>query len=153
VAVRDDSGWDMPEPELALILGADGGIPGCSIGNDVSSRSIEGENPLDLPQAKIYDGSCALEPCIVAADPPFGIRLEVERGAARVFVGKTSTAQMRRSLSELARWLRSALAFPAGVVLLTGTGIGPDPPFHPDCGRYRPDHHRAGRHAEIRWNC
>jgi 2-dehydro-3-deoxy-D-arabinonate dehydratase len=132
VAVRGDSAWDVPEPELALIIAADGGIAGYSIGDDVSSRSIEGENPLYLPQAKVYDGSCAVGPCIVpasAAGPPFGIRLEVERGGTGVFAGETSTGQMRRSLPDLARWLRSALSFPAGAVLLTGTGIVPGPPF------------------------
>lgn len=132
VAVRDDSAWDVPEPELALIMAADGGIAGYSIGNDVSSRSIEGINPLYLPQAKVYDGSCALGPCIVpasVASPPFGIRLAVDRGGASVFVGETSTGQMRRALPDLARWLRSALSFPAGAVLLTGTGIVPGPPF------------------------
>jgi 2-dehydro-3-deoxy-D-arabinonate dehydratase len=132
VAVRDDSTWDVPEPELALVVAADGGIAGYCIGNDVSSRSIEGRNPLYLPQAKIYDGGCALGPCIVpaaAADPPFRIRMEVERRAVPVFAGETSTAQMRRSFPELARWLVSALRFPAGAVLLTGTGIVPGPPF------------------------
>lgn len=132
VAVRDDSTWDVPEPELALVIAADGGIAGYCIGNDVSSRSIEGQNPLYLPQAKIYDGGCSLGPCIVpatAADPPFRIQMDVERQAIRVFTGKSSTARMHRSFPELARWLASALRFPAGVVLLTGTGIVPDPPF------------------------
>jgi 2-dehydro-3-deoxy-D-arabinonate dehydratase len=132
VAVRDDSAWDVPEPELALMVAADGGIAGYSIGDDVSSRSIEGSNPLYLPQAKVYDGSCALGPCIVpagAVSPPFVIRLEVERDGAEVFAGETSTGQMRRSLPDLARWLRAALSFPAGAVLLTGTGIVPAPPF------------------------
>lgn len=132
VAVRDDSAWNVPEPELALFIAADGGIAGYSVADDVSSRSIEGSNPLYLPQAKVYDGSCSLGPGIVpalAASPPFGIRLAVERGGKSVFAGETSTAQMRRSLPELARWLRSALSFPVGVVLLTGTGIVPDPPF------------------------
>ena len=132
VAVRDDSTWDVPEPELALVVAADGGIAGYCIGNDVSSRSIEGRNPLYLPQAKIYDGGCALGPCIVpaaAADPPFRIRMEVERQAGPVFTGQASTAHMRRSFPELARWLVSALRFPAGAILLTGTGIVPGPPF------------------------
>jgi 2-dehydro-3-deoxy-D-arabinonate dehydratase len=132
IAVRDDSGWDVPEPELALVLAADGGIAGYMIGNDVSSRSIEGQNPLYLPQAKVYDGCCALGPCIVPATgaaPPFSIRLEIGRGGSAVFRGQTSTDQMHRALADLARWLGSALRFPAGAVLLTGTGIVPDPHF------------------------
>jgi 2-dehydro-3-deoxy-D-arabinonate dehydratase len=132
VAVRDDSTWDVPEPEVALVLAADGGIAGYCIGNDVSSRSIESQNPLYLPQAKTYDGGCALGPCIVpvaAVSPPFSIRMDVERKAVTVFTGETSTGEMRRSLPGLARWLGSALQFPAGAVLLTGTGIVPDSPF------------------------
>ncbi len=132
VAVRDDSGWDVPEPELALVLAADGGIAGYTIGNDVSSRSIEGQNPLYLPQAKVYDGSCALGPCIVPAapvEPPFSISLEIGRGGGMVFRGETSTGQMHRGLADLARWLVSALRFPAGAVLLTGTGIVPGTQF------------------------
>jgi 2-dehydro-3-deoxy-D-arabinonate dehydratase len=132
VAVRDDSTWDVPEPELALVVAADGGIAGYTIGNDVSSRSIEGHNPLYLPQAKVYDGGCALGPCIVpadAVDPPFPIRMQVERRGTAVFTGETSTARMHRAFPDLARWLVAALRFPAGVVLLTGTGIVPGPRF------------------------
>ena len=132
VAVRDDSTWDVPEPELALVIAADGGIAGYCIGNDVSSRSIEGQNPLYLPQAKIYDGGCALGPCIVpaaAVDPPFPIWMQIERRGTVVFTGETSTAQMHRTLPDLARWLVAGLRFPAGVVLLTGTGIVPGPTF------------------------
>jgi 2-dehydro-3-deoxy-D-arabinonate dehydratase len=132
VAVRDDSGWDVPEPELALVLAADGAIAGYTVGNDVSSRSIEGENPLYLPQAKVYDGSCALGPGIVPAGsvvPPFRIRLEVRRGDRVVFEGETSTDRMRRVLADLARWLAAAIRFPAGAVLLTGTGIVPGTAF------------------------
>jgi 2-dehydro-3-deoxy-D-arabinonate dehydratase len=132
IAVRDDSGWDVPEPELALVLAADGGIAGYVIGNDVSSRGIEGQNPLYLPQAKVYDGCCALGPCVVpaaGAAPPFSIRLEIRRGGDAVFSGQTSTDQMHRALADLARWLGAALRFPVGAVLLTGTGIVPDPHF------------------------
>jgi 2-dehydro-3-deoxy-D-arabinonate dehydratase len=132
VAVRDDSAWNVPEPELALVLAADGGIAGYCIGNDVSSRSIEGANPLYLPQAKVYDGGCALGPCIVPSaevSPPFAIRMEVMRAAQTVFAGETSTRQMRRPLASLTAWLGAALCFPAGAVLLTGTGIVPGPPF------------------------
>jgi 2-dehydro-3-deoxy-D-arabinonate dehydratase len=132
VAVRTDSEWNTPEPELALVLGANMRIAGYTIGDDVSSRTIEGENPLYLPQAKVYDGACALGPCIVPAgdvDPPFAISLEVLRGDAVEYRGATSTEHMKRSFDELASYLGRALAFPTGAVLLTGTGLVPDPPF------------------------
>jgi 2-dehydro-3-deoxy-D-arabinonate dehydratase len=132
IGVRRDSTWDVPEPELGLVLAADLGIAGYVVGNDVSSRSIEGENPLYLPQAKTYEGSCALGPCIVPAGeaaPPFDIRLEIVRQGALVFEGETSTARMKRSFEELAACLGRALRFPVGAVLLTGTGIVPDLPF------------------------
>jgi 2-dehydro-3-deoxy-D-arabinonate dehydratase len=132
IAVRADSPWNAPEPEFALVLSAEMQIAGWSIGNDVSSRSIEGENPLYLPQAKIYDGSCALGPSIVVADghpPAFPISMEVLRQGSVVFFGETSTDRMKRSFDELIACLGKALRFPAGVVLLTGTGIVPDPPF------------------------
>jgi 2-dehydro-3-deoxy-D-arabinonate dehydratase len=137
ISVRDDSGWDVPEPELALVLAAGGGIAGYTIGNDVSSRSIEGENPLYLPQAKVYDGCCALGPCIMPAasvEPPFPIRLEISRAGAVAFGGETSTANMHRGLADLARWLGAALRFPAGAVLLTGTGIVPGADFSLSAG-------------------
>ena len=132
IAVRSDSSWDAPEPELGLVLAANLRIAGFTIGNDVCSRSIEGENPLYLPQAKIYDGSCALGPSIVAlesAPAAFGIRMEVLRDGSAVFVGETSTERMKRSFDELIECLGRALRFPAGAVLLTGTGIVPDLPF------------------------
>lgn len=130
IAIRADSGWDVPEPELALILDSDLNVVGYTIGNDVSSRTIEGENPLYLPQAKMYDGSCALGPAIVAADavaPPFAIRLEVLRGGRPVYADETDTARIRRSFEELAGYLGRALTLPEGAVLLTGTGIVPGP--------------------------
>jgi 2-dehydro-3-deoxy-D-arabinonate dehydratase len=130
--VRSDSTWDVPEPELALVIAADGSIFGYTIGDDLSSRSIEGENPLYLPQAKVYTGSAVLGPWIVPAediDGPFDIRLVIERGGAEVFDGTTSTAKMRRSLDELAAWLVKGMDFPAGAVLMTGTGLVPDEPF------------------------
>jgi 2-dehydro-3-deoxy-D-arabinonate dehydratase len=115
------------------VLNAAGEIFGYVIGNDVSSRTIEGENPLYLPQAKVYDQSCALGPAIVpvwaAPDLPFDIALRVERGEEVAFAGSTSTASLTRSFSELAGWLTAALTFPDGVVLLTGTGIVPDESF------------------------
>jgi 2-dehydro-3-deoxy-D-arabinonate dehydratase len=132
ISVRDDSTWDVPEPELTLVLDAAARIVGYTIGNDVSSRSIEGANTLYLPQAKTYDGSCAIGPAIVPADeaePPFAIRMTIERDGANVYDGTTSTAEMRRSVEELASYLARALSFPWGAFLMTGTGIVPDPPF------------------------
>jgi 2-dehydro-3-deoxy-D-arabinonate dehydratase len=132
VAVRGDSTWDVPEPELTLVLDANARIVGYTIGNDVSSRSIEGANTLYLPQAKTYDGSCAIGPAIVPATeiaPPFTIRMTIERDGEAVYGDTTSTEQMRRSFDELASYLGRALTLPAGAFLMTGTGIVPDPPF------------------------
>ena len=132
IAIRADSDWNVPEPELALVLDGSMRIVGYTIGNDVSSRSIEGENPLYLPQAKTYDGSCSIGPCLVPAasiEPPFSFVLEVVRDGDTAFRGETSTARMRRSFEELAGYLGRALSFPSGAILLTGTGIVPDPPF------------------------
>lgn len=132
VGIRADSTWDVPEGELAVVLNSRGEIFGYTVGNDMSSRSIEGENPLYLPQAKVYDASCALGPAIVpawCADGPFDIRLEISRGGAVVFEGETSTSSLARSLGDLSGWLGRALTFPAGVILLTGTGIVPDDSF------------------------
>ena len=137
IGVRADSSWNVPEPELALVLDAELQIVGYMIGNDVSSRAIEGENTLYLPQAKTYDGSCALGPAIVPAsaiEPPFEIRLTIERGGETVFDESTSTGQMARSLEFLATYLGRALTLPVGAVLLTGTGIVPDLPFTLDAG-------------------
>jgi 2-dehydro-3-deoxy-D-arabinonate dehydratase len=133
VCIRADSGWDVPEPELALVLNSRLEAVGYTIGNDVSSRSIEGENPLYLPQAKVYDGSCALGPWIVPAWEldPYGrrVELEIRRGEEVVFAGATGTDRLRRRLDDLARWLGRANRFPAGVILLTGTGIVPPDDF------------------------
>ena len=133
VGIRADSPWNAPEPELGLVLNAAGEIFGYVVGNDVSSRSIEGENPLYLPQAKVYDRSCALGPGIVPAWAapalPFDIALRVQRGEDAAFEGSTSTASITRRFEDLAAWLMAALAFPVGVVLLTGTGIVPDESF------------------------
>jgi 2-dehydro-3-deoxy-D-arabinonate dehydratase len=132
IAVRADSAWNTPEPELALVVDARMRIAGYTIGDDVSSRSIEGENPLYLPQAKVYDGSCALGPCVVPADdvqPPFDIELEVLRRDDVAYRGATSTERMKRSFEELTAYLGKALAFPSGAILLTGTGLVPDAPF------------------------
>jgi len=130
--IRSDSTWDVPEPEVALVIESSGRIFGYTIGDDLSSRSIEGENPLYLPQAKVYTGSAVLGPCIVPAsdvDGPFDIRLLIERGGAAVFDGNTSTAKMRRSFTELASWLIRGADQPSGAVLMTGTGLVPDEPF------------------------
>ena len=132
IGVRRDSDWNVPEPELALVVTAGGEIAGYTIGNDVSSRTIEGENPLYLPQAKVYDGACALGPALVpaaAARPPFPLRLIVERNGSTVVDAAISTARIVRSLDELVGWLCRALELPAGAILLTGTGLVPETPF------------------------
>ncbi len=132
IGVRADSTWDVPEPELALVFTTGLDLAGYVIGNDMSSRSIEGENPLYLPQAKVYDGSCALGPCIVPAgevEPPFEIHLRVIRAGATVVDDRTSSGRLRRSFADLADHLGSALTFPVGAILLTGTGVVPDEHF------------------------
>jgi 2-dehydro-3-deoxy-D-arabinonate dehydratase len=129
VAVRADATWTVPEPELALVLGAGGELLAVTIGNDVSSRDIEGANPLYLPQAKVYAGACALGPALLVPDDwsaPFDIELVVrDADGAVVFEDRTSTASMRRSLAELVGYLLRDNPLPAGSVLLTGTGIVP----------------------------
>jgi 2-dehydro-3-deoxy-D-arabinonate dehydratase len=133
VGVRADSPWNAPEPELGLVLNPAGEIFGYVVGDDVSSRSIEGENPLYLTQAKVYDRSCALGPGIVPAwaapAPPFDITLRVQRGDSVAFEESTSTASITRRFEDLAAWLMAALTFPVGAVLLTGTGIVPNESF------------------------
>jgi 2-dehydro-3-deoxy-D-arabinonate dehydratase len=132
IGIRRDSAWNVPEPEIALVLDADRCIVGATIGNDVSSRSIEGENPLYLPQAKIYEAACALGPCIVPIEElpdALEIRMRVERDGEIVVVDRTTTAQMRRPFEELADWLGRALSFPVGAIVLTGTGVVPEPAF------------------------
>ena len=126
ITVRADSGWNAPEPEFALVLTPDLEIAGYAIGNDVSSREIEGENPLYLPQAKTYDGSCAIGPAIVPASEvelPVGIRLTVVRDGAVVVGEATSTARIHRTFDDMLEHLGRALSFPHGAFLLTGTGI------------------------------
>jgi 2-dehydro-3-deoxy-D-arabinonate dehydratase len=133
VGIRADSAWNAPEPELGLVLNAAGEIFGYVVGDDVSSRSIEGENPLYLTQAKVYDRSCALGPGIVpewaAPALPFDIALRVQRGDAVAFEESTSTASITRRFEDLAAWLMAATTFPVGVILLTGTGIVPNESF------------------------
>ncbi len=134
VGIRGDSGWDVPEPELAVVADRRGGIVAYTIGNDLSSRSIEGENPLYLPQAKLYLGSCALGPALVpvAEAPAFEdleIRLVVVRDGGEAFAGSVALGQMRRRPAELVDWLFRAQEFPVGAVLLTGTAIVPPSSF------------------------
>ena len=129
VRIRRDSQWNVPEPELTLVINRDGDIVGYTAGNDMSSRDIEGENPLYLPQAKIYDGSCALGPGILLSEPEaladLPIYMSIWRGTTTVFQGETSSAQLKRSLEEIAGWLIRELAIPHGALLMTGTGIVP----------------------------
>jgi 2-dehydro-3-deoxy-D-arabinonate dehydratase len=130
VGIRCDSGWDVPEPELGLVADAAGRLVAVTVGNDMSSRSIEGENPLYLPQAKVYTGSCALGPALVPladAEPlsDLVVELEISRDGDRLFADRVPISSMRRRPDELLEWLFSALDFPVGVVLLTGTSIVP----------------------------
>ncbi|TNM69609.1 fumarylacetoacetate hydrolase [Streptomyces sp. NP160] len=129
VGVRVDSGWDVPEPEVGLVLTSRGELFGYVPGDDVSSRTIEGENPLYLPQAKVYDRSCALGPGVVpvwdAPQGPLGLAVTIERGGTVVYEDTTTTAAMARTFEELAAWLFAGLEHPHGVVLLTGTGLVP----------------------------
>ena len=134
IAIRGDSTWDVPEPELALVLNRDGETVGYTVGNDVSSRSIEGENPLYLPQAKVYTAAAALGPTIALAweidnVADLAIRLIIRRAGSVLFEGETATSQIHRPFAELVSYLRRHNAFPAGVVLMTGTGIIPPPEF------------------------
>jgi 2-dehydro-3-deoxy-D-arabinonate dehydratase len=133
VAMRSDARWTVPEPELVLAIDARGRIAGYTIGNDMSSRDIEGENPLYLPQAKIYDGSCAMGPGIVVrSEPPAAetrIRVEIVRGGREQFAGETTLGQMKRRPEELVAWLYRDQTFAAGCFLFTGTGIVPPESF------------------------
>ena len=134
VVIRTDSTRDVPEPELVIVLNTYGEIVGYTIGNDISSRSIEGENPLYLPQAKIYQGSCALGPGITPAweiENPYNltIAMTIERDGQKCWKGKTSTKQLHRKLPDLAAYLFREDVFPDGVLLCTGTALVPDSPF------------------------
>lgn len=133
VRIRKDSTWDVPEPELALYISASGKIVGYTIGNDMSSRSIEGENPLYLPQAKTYDRSAGLGPCVYVSDRPLPpesrIRMKILRKGEQVFEGETPISQMKRQHTELVEFLFRECSFPQGVILMTGTCIVPDHPF------------------------
>jgi 2-dehydro-3-deoxy-D-arabinonate dehydratase len=134
VGIRRDARWNVPEPELALVINSRGRIVGYTIGNDMSSRDIEGENPLYLPQAKIYDRACALGPWIAlgaseAVARTWTIRLVVERDGTPVFAGETSVDQIKRGFDELASFLFRSQTFPHGAILLTGTGVVPPDDF------------------------
>jgi 2-dehydro-3-deoxy-D-arabinonate dehydratase len=134
VGIRADARWSVPEPELALVLNSRGAIVGCTIGNDMSSRDIEGENLLYLPQAKIYDRSCALGPWILVGPSEVEVRaapvrISIWRNGDRAFIGETSIGNIRRSFSDLAEYLFRSQRFPHGAVLLTGTGIVPPDSF------------------------
>lgn len=131
VRIRADSRWNVPEPELAVVVSPDARIVGYTIGNDMSSRDIEGENPLYLPQAKVYRGSCAIGPAITlpqgmpASREQIGIRLTISRQDRIVYDGSTDAGRLNRSLESLVDWLCKENDFPNGVILLTGTGIVP----------------------------
>jgi 2-dehydro-3-deoxy-D-arabinonate dehydratase len=132
--VRSDSSWSVPEPEFTLVINRSGRIVGYTIGNDMSARDIEGENPLYLPQAKFYRQCAGLGPAVLLADQPLQperteIQLEIRRGGAVVFTGATSLSQMKRTPEELAAWLCRENEFPDGAFLMTGTGIVPDDSF------------------------
>ncbi|GAB5561796.1 MAG: fumarylacetoacetate hydrolase family protein [Synoicihabitans sp.] len=133
VRIRSDSKWNVPEPELTLAINTAGKIFGYTLGNDMSSRDIEGENPLYLPQAKCYDRSAALGPCLVVSDelpdPASELSIEIKRRGERVFHGATSLDQIKRSLPSLADWLYRENVFPFGAYLMTGTGIVPPDEF------------------------
>lgn len=133
VRIRADSSWNVPEPELTLALNRRGQIVGYTIGNDMSSRSIEGENPLYLPQAKTYDGCAALGPCILVLETPFPldatIAISIVRSGATIFTGTVSTSAIQRRFEDLAGFLFRECSFPQGALLMTGTGIVPPAPF------------------------
>lgn len=133
VFIRSDSSWNVPEPELTLFINSDGLIQGYTIGNDMSSRSIEGENPLYLPQAKIYERSCALGPCLFVPAQPISpetkISISISRASIELFQNSILLNRMKRSLPELANWLFRGCHFPNGCLLMTGTGIVPPNDF------------------------
>jgi 2-dehydro-3-deoxy-D-arabinonate dehydratase len=133
IRVRRDARWSVPEPELVLVINRDAQIIGYTLGNDVSSRDIEGENPLYLPQAKVYDGSCSLGPAIFVTEEPLDLDIEIvlliERGGQTIFEGKVPLRRIHRELDVLVEYLYRELSFPAGAFLLTGTGIVPPNDF------------------------
>ena len=138
VRIRKDSRWNVPEPELTLLISPGGKIAGYTIGNDMSSRDIEGENPLYLPQAKVYDGSCGLGPHLFLTDRPLAsetkIQIQIRRNARQVFVGETAVSQIKRELPSLVEYLYRESSFPAGCFLMTGTGVVPPDSFTLESG-------------------
>jgi 2-dehydro-3-deoxy-D-arabinonate dehydratase len=133
VRIREDSRWNVPEPELALVITRNAKIVGYTIGNDMSSRDIEGENPLYLPQAKVYDKSCAVGPCVYVSEEMLPatteIKMYIRRDGNTVFDGQTALAQLKRTPESLVEFLYRDNSFPLGCVLLTGTGIVPPDDF------------------------
>jgi 2-dehydro-3-deoxy-D-arabinonate dehydratase len=138
VRIRKDSTWDVPEPELTLVVTSSGKIIGYTIGNDMSSRSIEGENPLYLPQAKTYDGCASIGPCIFLTEQPLDkdtkIYLEINRNNSKVFEGNIGINQMKRELEELISFVFRECSFPNGCLIMTGTGIVPGNDFTLESG-------------------
>ncbi len=133
VRIRRDATWSVPEAEVTLVVSPQGRIVGYTIGNDMSSRDIEGANPLYLPQAKVYDGACAIGPCILLQNDPLpqdtAIHMEVHRGGERVYSGSTTFSELKRSPGELVEYLYRETRFTNGCMLMTGTGIVPDSTF------------------------
>jgi 2-dehydro-3-deoxy-D-arabinonate dehydratase len=133
VRIRKDARWSVPEPELTVAIHPSGKIIGYTIGNDMSSRDIEGENPLYLPQAKVYDGSCAIGPCLLLESRDLlkktAIRIRIERDGGSVYSGETTLAELKRPVTELVSYLFRENSFPEGVFLMTGTGIVPNDDF------------------------
>jgi 2-dehydro-3-deoxy-D-arabinonate dehydratase len=133
VGIRADSRWTVPEPELAVVIDGAGAVAGYTLGNDMSARDIEGENPLYLPQAKVYRACCSLGPVILVTDErverSIMLRCRILRGGREIFRGEVSTSRLHRSIEELVAWLRRANELPAMTVLLTGTGIVPPDDF------------------------
>lgn len=133
VRIRKDSTWDVPEPELVLVVNSSSKIVGYSIGNDMSSRSIEGENPLYLPQAKMYDGSAAIGPCILVTEKPIApsttIEISIKRGEEKMYEASTTINQMKRTHEELVGFLFREYSFPTGAYLMTGTCLVPGNDF------------------------
>ena len=133
VGIRSDSGWDVPEAEVVLVVNSHQEIFGYTIGNDMSSRSIEGDNTLYLPQAKSYDKSCTIGSFIIPSweitEAVFPFTLSVERNGVEVFAGASSSAEMKRGFTELVDWFFRTLPMPSGAMLFTGTGIVPDADF------------------------
>src|SRR4051812_15760447 len=133
VRIRKDSSWDVPEPELTLVVSSSGKIVGYTVGNDMSSRSIEGENPLYLPQAKTYDGCAAVGPCIYVTEQPLdeatNIHLEINRGGQLAYEGNVALSQMKRTPEELVSFVYRECSFPYGCLIMTGTGIVPENDF------------------------